>query len=358
MRRAIATLAIAAAAGGCLMPRYLAQAAYGHLDLMASARPIDEVIADPDMPLTVRELLAQLPVIKDYARGAGLSVTRNYNHYVDLDRDYAVYFVGASKRLKFASPKWCFPIAGCFTGLGWFDENDAIVFRDQLEADGWDAMARPAGAYSTGGWFPDPLLSSMLPDGDPRTADEQTGFADLANVVIHESVHATIFVPDEPYFNEGIAEYLGDQLADALMVEHFGVDSAEVAVYRKAQAWRAVYTARQLTAYQQLKALYDSDVPDTKKLEQKAVLIESLVRDLGLRRRPNNATLIEVRVYTASYAGFAEVHAACGSLAAMIVAGKKLGRGDFTGDLQEDLTSVLAKMKTSCGSSAEKLAPR
>ncbi|MCB9559165.1 MAG: aminopeptidase [Kofleriaceae bacterium] len=350
-RLAVATVvavAVAATVGGCLMPRYLAQAAYGQLDLLRKARPIDDAIRDPDVPLAIRELLAEVPAIKAWARQAGLSATRNYNTYVQLDHDYAVYFVGVAPRLSLTPLRWCFPIAGCFTGLGWFDEDDAIAQRDEMEARGFDAMARPASAYSTGGWFPDPLLSTMLPDGDPRTGDEQTGYADLANVVIHESVHATVLVPDQPFFNEGIAEYIGDALADELLVEKFGEDSAEVAAYRADQAWRRTRTERMLKAYKDLEALYASATPDAEKLKAKAAIIDGLVADLGLWHRPNNANLVEVRVYTASYDGFAAVHQACGSLRAMISAGKRLGRGDFEKRLQEDLGPVLDRMKALC----------
>lgn len=346
MKRAV--VAVALLSSGCLMPRYLAQAGYGQLDLLTRARPVDEVLRDPDVPLAIRELLAEIPVIKAFGRQSGLRITRNYKTYVQLEHDYAVYFVGAAPKLSLESRKWCFPIAGCFTGLGWFDEEDAVEFKQQLEADGWDAMARPAGAYSTGGWFPDPLVSSMLPDGDPDTLDEETGFADLANVVLHESVHATILVGDEPYFNEGIAEYLGDQLTDELLVLKFGADSKEVTDYRADQAWRATYIARQLEAVEALKAVYASASPDDAKLEQKAKIIDALMKDLGLRRRPNNANLVEVRVYHSSYEGFAAVHQRCGSLGKLIAAGKQVSRSDFSEDLQEEFAPVLEKMKALC----------
>jgi predicted aminopeptidase len=333
---------------GCLMPRYLAQAAGGQLDLLARARPLDEVIDDPDVPLAIRELLVEIPSIKAFAIRAGLTITRNYRTYADLGRDYAVYFVGAAPPLSLAPLTWCFPIAGCFTGLGWFDEDDAIEFRDQLIAEGYDAMARPASAYSTGGWFPDPLLSSMLPDGDPRTRDEETGFADLANVFLHESVHATIFIPDEPYFNEGIAEYIGDALTDELLVERHGEGSAEVIAWREWLAWRMARVARELEAYDQLAELYATTLGDEEKLAKKKEIIDALVVDLGVRRRPNNASLVETRVYLASYTGFAEVHRACGSTEALLAAGKRVRRGDFEKDVQEDLSSILAKMKGFC----------
>jgi predicted aminopeptidase len=298
--------------------------------------------------MAIRELLAEIPSIKEFSKKAGLKVTRNYRTYVQLDHDYAVYFVGAAERLSFRPRMWCFPIAGCFAGLGWFDEDEAIAFREELEAAGYDAIARPASAYSTGGWFPDPLLSSMLPDGDPRTGDERTGFADLANVFIHESVHATVFVPDEPYFNEGFAQYVGDLLADELLVERFGAESPEVEDYRWGMAWSDARTRREMETYDALKEVYESSQTDAEKLAAKERIIDELVKDLNLRRRPNNASFVELRVYLANYAAFAEVHRECGTVAAMIAVAKKVRRRDFQKDLQDEFPKVIAKMKSDC----------
>src|SRR5687768_2673178 len=93
---ACALVIAAAGSSGCLMPRYLAQAAHGHFDLMARARPIDKVVADPNTPLRTALLLAGIPEIKDYGRSYGLSIKRNYTHYSALGRPAAVWFVGAA----------------------------------------------------------------------------------------------------------------------------------------------------------------------------------------------------------------------------------------------------------------------
>jgi predicted aminopeptidase len=342
VRRALALAGAALAASGCMTTRYLAQASYGQFELLARARPIDDVVRDPDVSLRTRTLLAGLPDIKAYGAGRGLDTHKNYRTYVELDDDAAVWFVGASKPLAFEPRQWCFPIAGCFAGLGWFDREDAFDHRDQLLADGWDAFARPAAAYSTGGWFPDPVVSAMLSDGDDA-------WAELANVILHESVHATVFIPDEPFFNEGFAEYVADRMADDWVSARFGATSAELVAYRDGQARRAVRTARELRAYDDLAALYQSDAPDRAKLAKKAAIIDALVADLQLRERPDNASLIELRVYRAAGDGFAKVQAACGgSLERMLAAGKRLRRADFGKALADDLAPVLGHMADLC----------
>lgn len=338
---AAAAAATVAVLGGCLMPRYLAQAAAGQLDLLSRARPLDEVIADPTTPERTRILLAEIPGIKAFGARQGLTTGRSYTKYVEVPASGTVWFVGAAPPLSFEARSWCFPIAGCFTGLGWFDEAEALRHRDQLVRDGWDAMARPAGAYSTGGWFPDPVVSSMLsPDDDAHAA--------LANVLLHESVHATVLVPDQMYFNEGLAEYVGDALTDVWLVERFGAGSAERAAWTAAQAERRTRVDRSFAAYQELDALYRSRRPDADKLAAKAAIIDRLVEDLALWQRPNNASLVELRLYKAHYDGFARVHAACGDAPAMVAAADTLRRGDFAERLQEDLTPVLELMIERC----------
>jgi predicted aminopeptidase len=253
-----------------------------------------------------------------------------------------VWFVGASDPVAFAPRQWCFPIAGCFAGLGWFDQDDAFAQRDALAREGYDAFARPADAYSTGGWFHDPVLSSMLSDGNDA-------WQWLANVILHESTHATVFIPDEPDFNEGFAEYVGDHLADDWLVARFGADSEEVATYREDLARRATRTAAELKAYEALEALYATKLPRADKLAKKAAIIDALVEEVKLRERPNNATLIELRVYRAAGDGFAKVQAACGgSVARMIAAAKQLRRKDFSAPLQPDLTPVLHHLADLC----------
>jgi len=345
--RLVLAFALALPVGGCLMTRYLAQAASGQLRLMSQARPIEDVIADPETPARTRVLLAEIAGIKAFGARMGLDTSKNYTRYVEVPASGTVWFVGAAPPLSFEARSWCFPVAGCFTGLGWFDEQEALRHRDQLLRDGWDAMARPAGAYSTGGWFPDPVVSSMLsPDDD--------AFAWLANILLHESVHATVLIPDEMYFNEGLAEYVGDALTDVWLVERFGADSPERAAWTAGQAERRARVDRSFEAYQALDTLYKSTQPAPAKLEAKARIIDELVEDLKLWHRPNNASLVELRLYKAHYDGFARLEAVCGDAPTLLRVAGTLKRSDFTESLQEDLTPVLELIEARCRKTGSK----
>jgi predicted aminopeptidase len=343
--------ALALAAGGCLMPRYLAQGAHGQAYLIGHARPIDDVVRDLDVDLRTRMLLAEIPAIKAFGASHGLNTRRNYNHFVDLPRNAAVWFVGASDPLAFKPRKWCFPLVGCFAGLGWFDEDDALRHRAELEREGLDAIARPASAYSTGGWLPDPVLSSMLSNGDDA-------FPELANVILHESVHATVLVLDQPFFNESFAQYVADAMTDHWVVDKFGAGSPEQVMWLLGQAAGRARTARRAAAHEELKAVYVSDRPRVAKLAAKARIIDELVDDLQTARRPNNASLIEVQVYQAGAAAHARAHRACGDLRRLVEAARTLKRKDFLKDLQEDLDPIADVIAARCKPSAPPAAPR
>jgi predicted aminopeptidase len=340
MRRAVALLVVLA---GCssLMPRYLSQAAYGQLQLLKKARPIEDVVRDPETPTRTAMLLAEIPAIKQYGRSYGLNIKRNYAKYSALGRPAAVWFVGAAEPLAFKPIRWCFPIVGCFAGLGWFDEQDAIEHKIALDKKGYDTIARPASAYSTGGWFPDPVLSTMLGGGDDA-------FPELANVILHESVHATVLVPDEPFFNESFASYVADALTDHWIDQRFGAGSPEQLAWTLGQATHLPRTARMLATYKELKKVYDSTLPRDQKLKQKAKIIDELVADLRLRRRPNNATLTEVRVYNGGADALVDAHRACGDLRKLVLAGKTLTRKDFQKTLQDDLRPIAKLLGERC----------
>jgi predicted aminopeptidase len=339
--RALLGVALALGLSGCLMTRYLAQAAHGQLDLLGKARPIDEVVRDPATPVRTAMLLAEIPEIKQYGRSYGLQIKRNYATYSALGRPAAVWFVGAADPVAFKPLRWCFPIVGCFAGLGWFDEDEGVAQKLALEQRGYDAIVRPASAYSTGGWFPDPVLSTMLGGGNDALPE-------LADVILHESVHATVLVPDEPFFNESFASYIADALTDHWISVRFGPGSPEDLAWTVGQATRLPRTARLLDAYDQLKRVYDGTDSRDKKLTAKARIIDELVADLHLRRRPNNASLTETRVYNGGAAAIASAHRGCGDLRSLVLAGKTLTRADFGKTLQDDLAPIGALLAARC----------
>lgn len=302
----MALLSGGALLSGCTTVRFLGQAAAGQWEIAAAARPIPEVIADPSTPDLTRELLSEVESVRRFAWQNGLNVSGNYQEFVALDREYPVWFVNASHPLAFRARVFDFPIVGSFPGLAWFDKKDAEKFRDKLLAQGWDVNMRGVGAFSTGGWFDDPIVWTML-------SDSPGALASLVNTVLHESLHATVLIKDQQYYNESLASFVADTMAGQYLQRRSGeVMPEELRAYLAARKF-GQERARQLNlVYQELDAVYRSELSDEQKYERKRQIIDALVRDLKLGSRPNNATLIGFKLYQVGKDDFSELYAACG----------------------------------------------
>ena len=176
---------VLACLGACAVPGYRLQAVRGQLDLLERRRPLSTLMQDPKTPPKLRAWLIEVGRIKEYALTQGLRANSIYRHYAQLDREAAVWVVTASAPLKFEAKTWRFLFGGSFSYLGWFDRDDAHAFARKLEEEGLDVHVRGASAYSTLGWFDDPILSTMIAPGPSR-------YGRLANTVLHESLHATL----------------------------------------------------------------------------------------------------------------------------------------------------------------------
>ncbi|MBN2194009.1 MAG: aminopeptidase [Polyangiaceae bacterium] len=335
MRSAVLIGLASLALAGCMGVRYLPQAAAGQLGLMTHGKRIGRAIADPATPDTTAVLLAEVPGIAAFAVRNGLDPGRSYRRYVALDREYAVWFVAGSQRLSFEPKLYWFPIVGSFAGVGWFSEARAARHVARLERQGWDAYSRGAAAYSTAGWFRDPVVSSMLVEGPASVGV-------LANTVLHEWLHATVLIPGQTYFNESLAVFVADEMTFEYLEERFGPSSSEVAGYRLAYDTQRARSERVLSAYHTLETLYATEAPEAEKLQTKSEILASLGRELELEKPVNNAALLGVKLYGTGRAEFTELLAVCGHDWPRFVAVlKSLHPRDFPAAQVEDLAPVL-----------------
>ncbi len=255
---ALLGLALGSLLLGCTEVRYVAQASLGQLSMAWSAQSLSDAAFDARLSWRTRALLREVPHIKRVGERHGLTPTENYRTYVQLDRPAAVWVVSACEPLRFRSKTWSFPIVGTVPYLGWFNLQDARRFAAPLKAAGWDVDVRPAGAYSTLGWLEDPVLSTMISGGDEALGE-------LANVVLHESLHATLYLKGQTRLNESVANFVGDELAKMYLDERVGPASAEKKAYLEQQE-RSAARARVLhEAYVELSRLYTSSAPDAER---------------------------------------------------------------------------------------------
>jgi predicted aminopeptidase len=242
---AVATAAIA----GCAAPFYW-QAIGGQLDLLRKRTPIADLMDDP---ATDAELKAKLGRITDIRRFAveelQLPDNDSYTSYVALDRSYVVWNVVAAPEFSVEPERWCFPFAGCVAYRGFFDRTDAERFERELAGRGLDTYGGGSSAYSTLGYFADPVLSTMIAGGEQY----------IASLLFHELAHQRLYVKDDSEFSE----------AFATVIEEFGTErwllakgtGEDLARYRERGERRAGFGALIAEQQARLRGLYSTGAP-------------------------------------------------------------------------------------------------
>lgn len=217
MKIQIATLLLMAGGlSGCQMG-YLMKSGYGQMKLMASRVSIEDALKDPALSADKKQKLLLAQEAREFAETTlHLKSTKNYTSYVELNRPYVTYVVSAAPKWELKHHQWSYPLMGKMPYKGYFDEDDARDEEKELQKKDLDTYMRGVSAYSTLGWFNDPLLSSML-----RYEDY-----DLVNTVIHETVHATLYIKHAADFNERLATFLGTKGAELFYLKKEGPDSA------------------------------------------------------------------------------------------------------------------------------------
>jgi predicted aminopeptidase len=180
--------------------RYLVRAAWAEGGILARRRQISEIIADSaTKPEVARRLRLVLAARAFAADSVGLEAGKSFTTFSQLDHDTLVLVLSGAYRDKLASYTWWFPIVGRVPYKGYFDFPAAQDAARKLDASGFDVYLRPSPAFSTLGWFNDPLLSTSL----------RADTLDLANTVIHELTHNTFYAPGQAVFNESFANFVG-----------------------------------------------------------------------------------------------------------------------------------------------------
>ena len=187
---------------GCSTVGYYGQAVAGHWRIMRARVPVQVVIENPDTEQRTREALQRAQLARRFASDQlALPDNKSYTSYVDLQREAVTWNVIATQSLSIEPERWCFPVAGCLSYRGYFDRADANAYAQQLRDQGLDVAVTEASAYSSLGWFDDPLLSTMTARGEPL----------LAGVLFHELAHQRLYVKDDSSFNESFASFVEQQ---------------------------------------------------------------------------------------------------------------------------------------------------
>ncbi len=333
----------AALASGCASVGYLAQATGGQLEIMARTRPIPELLngpatAEPESgvatePLSpaLRARLEHILEIREYAtRSLALPDNGSYRNYAALDRPYVAWNVIATPEFSLTPRRWCFPIAGCVPYRGYFSRDRAERFARSLRREGLDVRVAPVTAYSTLGWFRDPVLSSQLRHND----------TDLAAVIFHELAHQLVYVPDDAVFNESFATTVEIEGLRRWLTQ--GGNDAALADARRARERQQEFVALLLAHRTRLASLYATAASADDMRRTKAEIFSDLRSAYAAQRARwegyagydswftpdlNNAHLASVELYHQHVPGFqALLQEARGDLPAFYQAVRELAR--------------------------------
>ena len=301
---------------GCGNTLYVMKLGWHQASLACHSVPVQDVLEAPSVDSTVKEKIRFIQEVKGYGEERlGLKKTKNYTTYLEV-KGPILHVITACEKDRFNLRTWSFPIAGEVTYKGFFTEGDAEGERHSLEGKGLDTFVQPVSAYSTLGWLRDPIYSSM----------PARSHATLANLILHEMTHATIYFKGGTDINEQVATFVGNRGAIAFLSDRYGPDSEEVREAIAMQEDDLLFSRWIDRACERLSSLYSREVPREEKLREREKIFRSLEEDFkeiqgqfktsayqDLEKiNLNNAILMAYRQYVHELERFEVLYENCG----------------------------------------------
>lgn len=296
----------------CQSLGYYAQSARGQFQVFNQSRPIDNWLRKNSADAKLKEKLLWIQEVREFAsEELKLPKNKSYTQYADLDRNYVVWNIFAAPKLSLKPHRWCYPIIGCQAYRGYFSRQPALDFADNLKNKGFDVSVGGVRAYSTLGWFNDPVLNTFInyPDND------------LAGLIFHELAHQIVYIKADTVFNESFAT-----LVEIKGVENWLIKNAtqkELLSYRQAQNFENAVIKLILRHKKALEHMYASQLVDDVKLKQKSLIffvlkdeykklkdvyeISKSAWDSWFARDLNNANMVAIGSYYDKVDGFDKI---------------------------------------------------
>lgn len=263
--RVLITVLLTLLLAGCGNVSYYLQSVGGQLDIWQHEIPVEHLLRDPDLSPLLKTQLERAMRIRDYAsRELGLPDNRSYRSYADLARPFVVWNVFAAAEFSTEPRQWCFAVAGCVGYRGYFSEAEARSHAAALAAAGDDVYVGGVPAYSTIGWFDDPLLNTFIHYPEPE----------LARLLFHELAHQVLYVKDDTVFNESFATVV-ERAGVARWLAAHGSD-ADHTRYAQLQRFRADFRELVTRTRSALADLYAGAASAEEKRRRKAELLAAL----------------------------------------------------------------------------------
>ncbi len=296
---------------GCEVPYYL-HLAHGQLGVLSNCEPVETLLASAEVSPEVRAKLELIQSVRSYAQDRlGLALSDNYTCLHDTGGEPVSWNVSACSPTRFEPFTWSFPIVGKLAYKGFFRRDIAVEERDRLKSTGLDVVMRPVSAYSTLGYFTDPVLSTMLKYDDAR----------LTELIIHELAHGTVFAKGFTDFNESLASFVGDT-GSIMFLRSTGVAESEVSVLLAHREEDHRFRAFMATVVAALDSLYELGLPSDYVLEERRKVFEAAQSSFDRsqfasgrydhfeRWEINNAALLSYRRYNREMDLFEQLHKA------------------------------------------------
>lgn len=286
---------------GCATLGYYSQVVSGHLKLMRSRQPVEKVLADENTSPELRQKLQILMDARTFAvESLGLPDNDSYSTYAETGRAAVTWNVVAAEEFSLTAKTWCFPVAGCVSYRGYFDRADADAYAQKLSDQNFDVTVGGASAYSTLGWFDDPILDTMLRGRDYR----------YVGTLFHELAHQLLYVKDDSNFNEAFATFV-EQIGTRKWMEHRD-EAARIDDYNTSLSRTEGFIGLLKSTRESLVDLYEQELDEQTMRQEKAAIFESMRSnyeqlknswggysgyDGWFKRDINNARLLAVSTY-------------------------------------------------------------
>ena len=313
--RIVGYLVALALVPACSTLRFFGQAVGGQVEILRKSRPNKEVMGDPATSPVLRHQLAAVERIRRFASGyLSLPGDASYGKYADLGREHVVWVLYAAPEFSLKPKTWYYPIVGSMDYRGYFREKDTEALAGLLRSDGYDVFVGGVDAYSTLGWFHDPVLNTFVDYPD----------IDLAETIFHELTHRKVFHPSETVFNESLANVVAEEGVKRWLKHEDRL--AELRNYEGRLVRRREFYQEIDRSHLKLEALYASGKSAAEKRREKAAVLTGL-RDQfrELRRRwgghgleewlvedLNNGHIVSLNIYADKMPVFQNLLGACG----------------------------------------------
>ncbi len=288
---------------GCETLKYYGHVSKGHLSLINAREPIDNFIDSEETDEKVKQKLRLVKEARHLASDImGLPKNDSYLSYVELERDHVIWNVFAAPEFDLSPYTRCFPFVGCLSYQGYFSKTLAENKAAKLSGKGYDTYVGGVTAYSTLGWFDDPMLSTMIRRND----------LSLVGLIFHELAHQHLYIQDDTAFNESFATAV-ELEGIRIWLEKTGAHQEDYQNYQVRRQRHRQFIRLLLDKREQLETIYASNIDEAAMRQQKDQALQSLHQEFYALRdakwngysgydrwfdKPiNNARLIPVSLY-------------------------------------------------------------